>query len=76
MKSGLEGVRLLCAFGEHWLPQMALSCSMGNVFSDGWKVLVRKASVMQVLRWASEFAFHLLDVPDDPEGRQVLPSPS
>eukprot|EP00667_Euglena_gracilis_P000022 EG_transcript_22 len=43
---------------------------VGQGYSDGWLPLVRKASVLQVLKWASDYAFHLLDVLDDPEGRQ------
>lgn len=52
-------------------PPPLLPPRVGQGYSDGWLPLVRKASVLQVLKWASDYAFHLLDVLDDPEGRQV-----
>lgn len=42
----------------------------GADYSDAWTGHLRRSSLLAVLRWASEFAFHLLDVLDDPEGRQ------
>jgi len=41
-----------------------------KTFSDDWQAMIKKTTLLQVLKWASEFAFHLLDVQDDPEGRQ------
>ena len=52
-------------------PCPVLDLRIGNAYSDAWMALIKKTTILQILKWASEYAFHLLDVPDDPEGRQV-----